>query len=221
MAVQVVFTTLQADTTFPDKSVSTHVPWVEHGEPGTLVGQVLLGAMHEPATHRLYRQSLFALHAAPLLPIGTDAFTHNRLPSPTAPVKPFKQVPHSFGFPASKHGKRLRAAQNDGEAAVQLACEMVDEAKLIALKVASTLPDANDALNDEVSRFSTLVVVLVATVTGADVLAQAKYWLQQRLMILTDLFCDGNPSGSCALAYGNVLNALMVKGGIRIDDARE
>ena len=64
------------------------------------------------------------------------------------------------------------------------------------------------------------MVVLVATRTGADVLAQARYWLQQELMILIDLFCDGNPSGSCELAYGNELNALMVKGGIRMDAAR-
>ena len=136
------------------------------------------------------------------------------------PVKPLKQEPHSLGFPASKHGKRFRVAQNEGGTAVQLTVEMVDETRLIALKVASALPEANDAPNDEVSRFSTLVVVLTATVTGADVLAQAKYWLQQRLMILIDLFCDGNPSGSCELAYGNELNALMVKGGIRIDTAR-
>ena len=216
-----VSTTVHADTTFPDRSVSLHVPYVEHGEPGTLVGQVLAGATHEPSTHRLYRQSLFALHVAPLRPIGMDAFTHNRLPSPIVPVKPFRQDPHSFGFLASKHGKRLRAAQNDGGVAVQLTVEIVDDAKLIALKVASALPDANDALNDKESRFNTLVVVLIATVTGADVLAQARYWLQQRLMILIDLFCDDNPSGNCVLTSGNKLNALMINGGVRIDDARE
>ena len=140
-----------------------------------MVGQVRVGATHEPATHRLYRQSLPVVHVAPLSPIGKVAFTHNRLPSPTAPVKPFKQVPHSLGFPASKHEKRFRAAQNDGGAAVQLTCEIVDEAKLIALKVASTLPDASDALNVEQSTVNTLVVVLAPTVTGADVLAQARY----------------------------------------------
>jgi len=161
------------------------------------------------------------LHAAPLPAIGTDAFTHNRLPSPTAPLKPFKQDPHSLGFPDSKQGKRFLAAQNDGGAAVQLTVEIVEETKLIALKVASTFPDANDALSDEVSRFNTLEVALTSTVTGAEVLAQARYWLQQRLIILIDLFCDGNPSGNCELAYGEALKPLMVKGGIRLDVARE
>ena len=112
-------------------------------------------------------------------------------------------------------------AQNDGEAAVQLTVEIVDDTKLIALKVASALPDANDALNEEESTLNKLVVVLVSTVTGADVLAQARYWLQQKLIILIVLFCDGNPSGSCEVAYGNELDALMVKGGIRFDVARK
>ena len=66
-----------------------------------------------------------------------------------------------------------------------------------------------------------MVVALASTVTGADVLAQARYWLQHRLIILIDLFCDGNPSGSCELAYGEALKPLMVKGGIRMDAARE
>ena len=137
------------------------------------------------------------------------------------PEKPFRQDPHSLGFPASKHGKRLRAAQNDGGAAVQLTVEIVDDARLIVLKVASTLPDANDALNDELSRVNGLVVALTSTVTGADVLAQARYWLQQRLIILIDLFCDDNPSGSCELAYGEALKPLMVNGGTKMDAARE
>ena len=83
---------------------------------------------------------------------------------------------------------------------MQLDIEMVEETKLIVLKMESTSPDANDALNDTESRVNTLVVVLIATVTGADELAQARYWLQQRLMILMDLFCDANPSGNCVLA---------------------
>ena len=194
---------------------------MEQSEPGTLVGQVLLGAIHEPATHRLYRQSFPVLHEAPFRPMTDDAFTHNKLPSPTVPVKPFKQDPHSFGLPASKHGKRFLAAQNVGGAAVQLATEMVDETKLITLKTSSVFPEANDVLNDVASSFNTLVVVLTATVTGADELAQARYWLQQKLMILIDLFCDVNPSGNCVLPYGNELNALMVNGGIRIANARE
>ena len=133
MAAHVVSTTVQADTIFPDRSVSSHVPKVEHVEPGTLVGQVLLGAVHEPATHRLYKQSVACVHVAPLCPMVEDAFTHNKLPSPTVPMKPFEQGPHSFGFPASKHGKRFRVAQNDGGAAVQLDMEIVDETKLIVL----------------------------------------------------------------------------------------
>ena len=104
---------------------------------------------------------------------------------------------------------------------MQLTVEIVDETRLIALKVASTLPDAKDELNDDASRFSTLVVALTDTITGADVLEQAEYWLQQRLMILIDLFCDGNPSGNCELAYGEALKPLMVKGGTRFDEARE
>ena len=186
-----------------------------------MVGQVLAGAAHEPSTHRLYRQSLAFVHVAPLRPMTDDAFTHNILPSPTVPVKPFRQDPHSFGFPASKHGKRFRAAQNDGGAAVQFAVEIVDDTKLIALKTPSTSPDANDELNVTESRFNTLVVVFTDTVTGAEELAQARYWLQQKLMILIDLFCDGNPSGNCELAYGEALKPLMVKGGIRMDVARE